>query len=574
MTIPERVMRNARRIPDRPAFMVRTEDRWQPIPWSTYGRDVHTVAAALAYLGIAPGDRVAILGHNRPEWITFDVGAMAAAAAPAGIYATSSAEEVEYILAHSGARIVLVENRTQWEKVASVRDRLPALEWIVLMRGAHGVDDECTLTWESFLSWGADGAAVVDERAVQRTPDALATLIYTSGTTGPPKGVMLTHDNLAWTGTQAVDLFAITSDDSTLSYLPLSHIAEQVFSIHAAATAGYPVWFARSIERLRSDLAEVRPTVFFGVPRVWEGIVRGVRSEVRKLDGPKGALAKWAMDAARVYHDRSLSSRADLISGTTYEAARRLVTDQIKRRIGLDRTRLALSGAAPIDPEVLDELTAIDLVVREVYGQSEDTGPTTINVPGATRIGSVGRPWPGTDVMLADDGEVLVRGRNVFAGYLGDAAATTAVLRDGWMHSGDVGVFDDDGYLTITGRKKEIIVTSGGKNIAPKPIEELLKRSAPIGEAVVVGDGRDYLSALIVVDDAYDGELDARDAVEDAIMGVNERLARVERIKRFDILPRPLTMEDGELTPTLKVKRSVVAEHFADRIAALYPTGR
>ncbi|RPI24153.1 MAG: long-chain fatty acid--CoA ligase, partial [Actinobacteria bacterium] len=276
MTIPHRVLANARRIADRPAFLRPRGGDWEPVTWEGYGADLEAAAAGLVALGLAPGGAVSILGFNRPEWVVFDVAAMAAGGAPAGIYTTNSAEEVGYILEHSRSRAVLVENRAQWEKVAAVRSGLPDLEAIVLMEGDHGIEDDGTLSWQGLLSLGGGGDRdQVARRMGSLQADAPATLIYTSGTTGPAKGVVLTHDNLAWTASTAIELLAITADERVLSYLPLSHIAEQVFTIHAAATAGYAVWFARSVERLRSDLPEVRPTVFFGVPRVWEGMERG-----------------------------------------------------------------------------------------------------------------------------------------------------------------------------------------------------------------------------------------------------------------------------------------------------------
>jgi long-chain acyl-CoA synthetase len=567
------VLSNARRIADRPAFMRRGDGGWEPTTWAEYGADLEAAAAGLVSLGLPAGGAVAVLGFNRREWVTFDTAAMAAGGVPAGIYTTNSAEEVGYILADSAAVAVLVENRAQWEKVAAVRSDLPHLQAVVLMEGDHDIDDSGTISWSRFLTMGGDAdRAEVAARMDALRPSTPATLIYTSGTTGPPKGVVLTHDNLAWTASSAIDLLGITADDRTLSYLPLSHIAEQVFSIHAATTAGYPVWFARSVERLRSDLPEANPTVFFGVPRVWEGIERAVRSELKRLDGPKARLAHWGIDAVRSYHRKQMAGGADPITQLAYQAASRLVTDRIKAQIGFGDTTLALSGAAPISADVLDYLAGIDVVVREVYGQSEDTGPTTINTEGNTRFGTVGKPWPGTEVAIGGDGEVLVRGRHVFSGYHGDPEATASTLVDGWLHTGDLGRFDDDGYLVLTGRKKEIIVTSGGKNIAPKLIESMLKREPGIGEAVLVGDGRDYLTALIGLDDDLQRGEEANDLVAAAVGRVNERLSRVEHVRRFEILPRPLSIDGGELTPTLKVKRAVVEERYAGLIDGMYPT--
>jgi len=501
-----------------------------------------------------------------------DVAAMAIGATPAGIYVTNSAEECAYVLGHSQAPVVLVENERQWEKIASIRDRVNPELRIVTMRGCE-VDDERTWTWETFADSGEgipDGA--LDERLDAIKANDPATLIYTSGTTGAPKAVVLTHDNLAWTARGAVDLYGIRTTDVTLSYLPLSHIAEQIFTIHAPAFGVFTVAFARSIERLRADLVEVAPTVFFGVPRVWENIERGVRREWRKLRGHQSRLMGWAMDVGRgvaAYRNAGEDPPAHLAAQHALAGA--LVYRKVKARLGFSRLRVAISSAAPISKEVLDFLAGVDVIVHEVYGQSETTGPTTANVPGATRFGSVGRAWPGTEVPIAADGEVLSRGRNVFAGYLHDEAATAHALGGGWLHSGDLGELDDGGFLRITGRKKEIIVTSGGKNVSPKAIETLLKRHDAVEEAVVVGDGRDYLVALIVADRSVDD--DAERAIARAVEDVNGRVATPERIRRYRILDRSFTIDAGELTPTMKLRRRVIEEHFAEEIAALYPTG-
>lgn len=575
-TIPALVLAHSERLADRPAFHTRDDAGWSSITWAGYGEYVRSAAAALIALGVLREDAVAILGFNRPEWVVFDVAAMAIGATPAGIYATNSPSECAHILSHSQARVVLVEDEAQWEKVAEVRDQLPHLQHIVLMARAHVVD-EMTVSWGEFLDLGGpEDEKEVDRRLHELEPGDSATLIYTSGTTGPPKGVILSHENLAWTARAAVDLFHISAEDTTLSYLPLSHIAEQVFSIHTAAQSGHQVYFARSIESLRSDLTAARPSVFFGVPRVWESIERGVTRELARLDGPRAAVAGWARQVATRVNGARNEGRGPGIPDTVqYETAKRVLLDRVRREIGLDHCRLALSGAAPVAAGVLESLASVDIVVRDVYGQSEDTGPTSINLPGATRFGTVGRAFPGTEVSLAADGEVIVGGPHVFKGYLRDEVATKETLINGRLATGDIGSFDDDGFLTITGRKKEIIITSGGKNVAPRPIEQMLKRHGVVSDAVVIGDGMDYLTALIVVDEDEVGDAgDGEERVAAAVDEVNEQLAKAEEIRRFSILERPMSIETGELTPTLKVKRGVVVRQFADTIAAMYPRRR
>jgi long-chain acyl-CoA synthetase len=584
-TIPHRVLTNAQRLHEAPAYHVRGPSGWEATSWATYGDQVRRAGAALVALGAEEGTPVCILGANRPEWVIFDVGAMAAGAVPAGIYATSSPSECEYILNHSEAPVVLVEDAAQWAKIASVRDQLPHLRHAVLMAGAEAVDDPMVLSWEEFLGRGDDAGPALDNRLDGLRPESLGTFIYTSGTTGRPKAVMLTHDNLAWTAARAADLVGALPEDRVLSYLPLSHIAEQMFSIHLPAVTGTSVYYAESIDKLLENLGEVRPTLFFGVPRVWEKFQAGVSAKLAEATGAKAKIAAQAMAVGRqVIERRNRGLAPPLPAQIQYQAFQKVVYSKVKAALGLDQARLCASGAAPVARELLEFFAGLDLPIYEVYGQSEDSGPTTFNAPGHTRFGTVGPAFPGVEVKIAGDGEILVRGRNVFAGYYKDAEATAEALEDGWLHSGDLGEFDADGYLTITGRKKDIIVTSGGKNVAPKLIEGGLKNHPLISEAMVIGDRRKYLTVLVTLDAeaaarflserglsgrAMDNEAVLAE-VETVLQAVNTELARVEQVKKFTVLPRELSMAEGELTPTLKVKRNVVLDHFASQIEAMY----
>jgi long-chain acyl-CoA synthetase len=457
-----------------------------------------------------------------------------------------------------------------------------------MMAGASPVADPLVVSWEEFL---AAGDGVEDRRLAERLaalePDGLATLIYTSGTTGPPKGVMLSHRNLTWTADTSIGMVGLTPEDRSLSYLPLSHIAEQMFTIHGPITAGAAVYFAESLERLPDNLKEVQPTVFFGVPRIWEKFHAAISGKLAGATGIKAKLAAWALAVGEKVNRRRIAGAGEPSGALAlaYALAGRLIFSKVKPAIGLGRARVCVSGAAPIAREVLEFFTKLDVVVLEVYGQSEDTGPTSFNRPERVRFGTVGPPIPGVEVRIADDGEILVRGPNVFLGYYKDDDATAATLKDGWLHSGDLGSFDDDGFLQITGRKKEIIITAGGKNIAPKNIEAALKNHRLINEAVVIGDRRKFLSCLLTLDPdaaaafaaerglptstlADDATLRAE--LQAAVDAVNHELARVEQIKRFTVLPRNLTIEDGELTPTLKVKRSKVYRNWERAIEGMY----
>jgi long-chain acyl-CoA synthetase len=548
---------------------------------------VRRAGKALIALGQKPGFTTCILGFNRSEWVAFDVATMAAGGAPAGIYTTCSPEEVAYIIHHAESEVVLLENEGQWSKVQKRLGELPRLKHVVMMRGAPRIEHPLVMSYEDFLTRG-DGVTDAEffARIDALEPDGLATLIYTSGTTGPPKGVMLSHTNLSWTADCSKGLVNGDAQDCSLSYLPLSHIAEQVFTIHGPITMGASVYFAESIERVSDNLKEVQPTLFFGVPRIWEKMHAGITGKLKEAKGTKKKLVDWAMNVAREANAiRMRGGEPTGLVGAQYKLAQRLVLGKLKAAIGMSRARTCVSGAAPIAREVLEFFASIDVLVSEVYGQSEDTGPTSFNRTHNTKLGTVGQPIPGVLVKIAEDGEILVKGPNVFLGYYKEPEATAETLEDGWLHSGDLGAFDDEGFLSITGRKKEIIITAGGKNIAPKNIEGALKNYTPIVEAVVIGDRRKYLTALVVIDAAQAAEIagtPAADAealkrhpavvaaVQKAVDEVNASLARVETVKKFHILEQPFSIEAGELTPTLKLKRRVVYDRYAREIEGMY----
>ncbi|MFN7145738.1 MAG: AMP-dependent synthetase/ligase, partial [Myxococcota bacterium] len=572
--------------PAAPAYHAKTDGAWHATSYAAYAAEVRTAARALVALGLGPKDTVCILGFNRPEWVVFDVAAMCVGAAPAGIYTTSSPAEVQYIVDHAESPVILLENAAQWAKVDKVRDQLPKLRHVVMMKGAV-VNDPLVLSWEQFLA-KAEGVpdAEIDRRVDALKLEDLATLIYTSGTTGPPKAVMLSHDNLAWTAGTAVSFAKFTASDSSLSYLPLSHIAEQMFSIHAPITAGSSVWFAESMEKVPENLKEVQPTVVFAVPRIWEKFHAGLSVRLGEATGVKAKLVAWATETGRAYNAAKHAGKdPGGWLGFQHQVAHKLIYSKVKPLIGLGRARICISGAAPVAKEVISFLSGLDIVVHEVYGQSEGSGPTTFNLPdGGTLLGSVGKPIPGCEVKLAEDGEICARGRNVFLGYYKDPAATAETLQDGWLLSGDLGAWDADGYLAIVGRKKEILITAGGKNIAPKNIEAALKNHPLIGEAVVIGDRRAYLTALLQIDpdalkrfgdangiaDVSADHAKVREELQKAVDACNEQFARVEHVRKWRVLPRPLAIDTGELTPTLKIKRKKVYENFSSEIEAMY----
>lgn len=582
-TIPSRLLRQAELRPSAPAYYVRDSGIWKSTSWAGYAALVRRAGKALIALGFEPGQCTSILGSNKPEWCIFHVATMAAGGAAAGIYTTNSPEEVAYIVGHSDSPFVLVENEAQWKKIEQKRAELPKLKNVIIMAGGGAVKDPMVLSWEQFL---AKGDGVADEKLQQRIhalePGGLASLIYTSGTTGPPKGVMLTHANLAWTAQCAVDMTDLTSSDWSLSYLPLSHIAEQMFTIHGPISSGMRVYFSEGIQFLRENLKEVQPTIFFGVPRVWEKFYSAVHGKVSSAEGAKAKLVNWALDVGRrASQQRAYGGTPDDVE---YKLAKKLIFDKIKPELGMANARICVSGAAPIAKEVLEFFSGLDLPILEVYGQSEDCGPTSFNFPGDFRFGSVGRAVPGIDVKIAEDGEIIVKGPNVFAGYYREPKATAETLVDGWMHSGDLGEFRN-GFLYITGRKKDILITAGGKNIAPKNLESDLKQHPLVGEAVVIGDRRPYLTALVSLDPeavaAYcqergldpnkaSNDTSIRASIQNVVDEMNRKVARVETVKKFVILEKPLSIESGELTPTMKVKRKVVNDKFAGVIDQMY----
>jgi len=586
-TIVARLLEQGRVRPTAPAYFEKIGDSWVPTNWRDYVAQVRQAGKALIALGVEPGTNVAILGFNRPEWAIVLLAAMAVNAAGAGIYTTSSPEEVEHVIDHAESSVVLLENEEQWAKVNQIRGALPGLRYVIMMRGSS-IDDPLAMTWEAFMARGSEvEESLLDARIAAIRPEHLASLIYTSATTGPSKAVMLSHDALAFTAHEAIQMFDLGPSDSLLSYLPLSHIAEQTYTVHGSATAAYAVYYAESIPKLLDNLKEVQPTIFFGVPRIWERFYEGVTKQMAEASGVQARIAEWAMDIGQqVSGLRNHGQEPAGLLAMQYRLATRLVYSKVKDALGFSRLKLANFSAAPINPDILVFFSGLDLIIHEIYGQSEGCGPTTVNRRGATKFGSGGLPFPGTEVALADDGEIMLRGRNVFMGYLKNPAATAETLIDGWLHSGDLGEFDEDGFLYIVGRKKEIIITSGGKNIAPKNIETALKRIPLVAEAVVIGERRKFLSALLTLNPERAAQFAAEHGLEGQVLHqdplviaeiqrgidelVNPHFARVENIRKFAVLPRSLSIETGELTPTLKIKRRVVYEHFADEIESMY----
>ncbi|MBX3190403.1 MAG: AMP-binding protein [Labilithrix sp.] len=577
---------------DRPALRVKRDGGWRTVSWSAYGRDARRAGRALIKLGVEKGKGVSLIGANCPEWLIADVGAILAGAMPAGIYTTNSAEQVRYITDHCEAKVAFADTPAQVEKFVAEKDRMPHLEVVVQMIGEPAADAGGgklrVLGWDAFLKIGDEAPeADLEQRMKEQKPDDVCTLIYTSGTTGEPKAVMITHTNLVWTAGSLLDTLNLGPDDVTLSYLPLSHVAEQMLTIHGPMAMGSLLYFAESLEKLGENLAEVRPTLFMGVPRVWEKIQAKMVAAGASAPPVRKKLVAWARKqglAGGFAEQRS--EKKPLL----FPIAKKLVFDKVRQRLGLDRARICVTSAAPISRDTLEFFLALGLPILEVYGMSECTGPATYSPPDNYRTGKCGICLPGAEIKLAEDGEICMRGKHVFKGYLKDPESTKNALdADGWLHSGDIGTIDRDGFLQITDRKKDLLITAGGENIAPQVLEGHLKGIPIVAQAVVIGDRRKYLSALVTLDpERIKAEASAAGSpaksvdeaarcdtfkkhLERQIDGVNERLARVQTIKRFTIIPREFTIEGGELTPTMKVKRKVVNEKYRKEIEALYP---
>lgn len=558
---------------------------WVSRTYDEVGAIVRKLSLGLIDLGIGKGDKVSILANTRPEWTYFDFAALSAGATVVPIYQTNSPEECQYVLENSDARVIVVEDDAQLEKIREVEDRCPKLEHVIRMTGSGGG----AISADELSERGAGRSdAEWAERWGSVTKDDICTFIYTSGTTGPPKGCVISHGNYRAMLDMILEQAVIEDDELTYLYLPLAHSFALLVQLGSFELGAQLAYWERDPLRIVPNLSEVNPTYFPSVPRIFEKIYTAATTEVAKEGGAKKAIFDWAIRVGERYHEaerREGSSPGPLLRAK-HALADRLVLSRIRGLFGTN-LRQALSGAAPINPEILRFFHAAGVLVLEGWGMTETSTAATIATPWDFKVGTIGKPFPGCEVRVADDGEILVKGPNVFQGYYKNDEATRETIRDGWLHTGDVGEIDPDGFIKVTGRKKDIIITAGGKNITPANLEAEVKQHALVSQAVVVGDRRPYLIALVTLDPdeavkfAQENDLpedpeqlasnDAvRAAIDAHIQQLNEKFARVEQIKRFTILPHDLTQQRGELTPTLKVKRAVVADKYGDEVEGLY----
>lgn len=594
-TIPSAFEESARTSPDVKGLSWKENGEWKSLSFREYRDAVREVANAWLAAGLKPGEFVTIMARNIPEHYLADLGAVHARGVGVSLYNTLSPEQATYIVNHCEATFAVAEHGDCLDKFLKIKEEIPAVKKLIVLDAPDDfvTDGEWMVAWEDFVEagreFGKQNPDAFDQSWKAVKPEDLLTLIYTSGTTGPPKGVMIDHRNVLFVGHMLDAVGKREPGDRVISYLPLAHIAERAGSMYLAPIFQTSVYLCEDFLQLGSYLPEVKPTIFFGVPRVFEKMHAALLAGMAAAEESQKQMADWALDIGRqvsVYEQKGESVPEEL---QTMHNNAQMVLGAIRARLGLDETRNLISGAAPISTEVLEFFHAIGLRIAEIYGQSEDTGPTSLNPYERIKIGTVGPALPGVEVKLADDGELLVRGPNVTKGYYKDPELTAETFdSDGWLHSGDVCEIDQDGYLRVVDRKKEIIITAGGKNIAPSNLENALKEHPLIGQAAAIGDRRKFVSALIVLDPevapgwAQQHGLASKsiadlaqepvvvEEIQKAVDEVNKGFSQVEQIKKFTVLPSEWTAESEELTPTLKLKRRVINDKYADEIERMY----
>jgi long-chain acyl-CoA synthetase len=558
--------------------------QWVSKTYAEVGEIVRQLALGLIDLGVEKGDKVSILANTRPEWTYFDFAALSAGATVVPIYQTNSPEECQYVLENSDAKVVIVEDDEQLAKITAIRDQVPKVEHVIRIEGSGGG----AISMEELIARGAGHSDSEWEQRWQSVgPDDICTLIYTSGTTGPPKGCVLSHGNYRSMVTMALDESVLERESTTYLFLPLAHSFALLIELLSFDLGGCIAYWERDPLKIIPNLSEVRPNYFPSVPRIFEKIYTAATADVEKEGGLKKAVFSWAIRVGRKVRKRERAGkRVGFLLRKQYEIADKQVLSKIRDLFG-GQIKNCVTGAAPINPEILRFFDAAGVLILEGWGMTETATAATVARPDAFKFGKVGRAFNGCAIKIADDGEILVKGPNIFKGYYKNEEATRETLEDGWLHTGDIGELDEDGYLSITGRKKDIIITAGGKNITPANLEAEIKQSPYVSQCVVIGDRRPYLVALITLDMEECEKLCAekgwtadpaelrrnegmRAIIQEHLDKINEKFARVEQVKKFEILPHDLSQETGELTPTLKVKRNVVADKFEQDVDSLY----
>jgi len=595
-TIARSFLKSVEQRGDRPAIREKKFGIWQPTSWREWLQISKDIAFGLHASGFRPGDVASIIANAVPEWVYADMGILCAGGVSSGIYPTDSSSQVEYLINDSSTKVIFAEDEEQLDKILACRSRCPTLQKIVVfdMEGLHGFSDPMVLSLAEFMALGRnheqDNEALWDEMIGSRNANDLAILVYTSGTTGPPKGAMHSNRSVTHQMRHANDLFPSSDNEERLVFLPLCHVAERIGGYYISLALGSVMNFAESPETVPDNLREVQPTAFLAVPRVWEKFYSGVTIALKDATTFQNWMYRKALAIGnRVTEYKLQGDTPPLSLRLANSAAYYLVFRNIRRMLGLDRCRLAFTGAAPIAPDLIRWYLALGIDMREVYGQTENCGVATVMPPDRIKLGSVGKAAPWGEVAISPQGEILIRGDFLFMGYLNQPEKTAETIdAKGWLHTGDVGSIDNEGFVRITDRMKDIIITSGGKNITPSEIENQLKFSPYVSDAVVIGDKRPYLTCLLMIDQenvekyAQDHDIpftnyaslcraaEIQDLIQREIEAVNVNFARVETIKKFYLIERQLTPEDEELTPTMKLKRSFVNKRYAAEINAMY----
>ncbi|WP_437757329.1 AMP-dependent synthetase/ligase [Sorangium sp. So ce1389] len=593
-TVLHRLDQWANESPDAPAQRYRSQGQWRTLTAREYRDRVYHLALFIESRGFDASQIGAILSYNCPQWVHADLAALLVGGKSAGLYPNSTAKDIQYILSHTEATLLSVQNKEYYQKISAgggESDVPDSVRWILVFDGDASFSPKA-ISYEQALAEGRalaqqPGAKKYADYLAKIDPNAGAFLIYTSGTTGNPKGAVLSHHNLAYASDIASKYWGLPfARGSMFSFLPLCHIAEKLQSVGVGITKRYTVNFCSKFENVATELPDVQPTLLLCVPRLWEKMMEGVMAKVRGGKGAKKKLAEWALSVGARVAEAKFAKRApsplDLVQ---LKIADKLVLSKVRTALGLSKAEVIASGAAALAPHIMTWFRALGLDILEAFGQTESTGIISMTEPGVEGAGTVGKPVPGVEFKLADDGELLTRGPHVFMGYFKDEAATQAVLKGGWLHTGDLGEWNERGQLKIRGRKKEILKTSGGKMIAPLPIEEKLKAAEIISQVCMVGDGRKYISALITLTEGKLAELKDRGAlngdaaitspevvnqVKAHIDSLNAGLASFEQIKKFTVLGREFSVQDGEMTPTLKMKRNVIEQRFRGVIDQMY----
>ncbi|HUT53162.1 MAG TPA: long-chain fatty acid--CoA ligase [bacterium] len=592
-SIPEKFFKMAGERPGRTLFKNKEGGEWRDVAWSEVADAVKDIGNGFLSLGLQAGERVAILAENRLDWIYADLGLLAAGAVVVTIYPSNLPHEVEYIVSHSGSRFIVISGQGQYQKLADRKETMPALTKIISL---DALDDPApdVISLSKLRELGREVKAgkpnALKERTAALKPDDLCTMVYTSGTTGPPKGAMITHGNILAVH-EAIDKILKLDQDSdmTLSILPYAHVYERIGGIFNAIFASITIAIGEGLDKIAANVAEIRPTLILGAPRLYEKMYAGIQKNIAASSPTKQKIFAWAMGVGKEVGPYKLASKPlPLGLKLKYALADKLVFSTIKQKFG-GRIRFFVSAAAPISKDIIEFFHALDILIIEGWGMTETSAPSTINRPDCVRFGSVGQVLPGTEVKIAADGEVMVRGPNVFMGYYSkDGPIRDEFADDGWFHTGDIGRIDDDGFLYITDRKKDIIITAGGKNISPQNIENILKTDLYISEALVFGDRMKFLSAIITLDEEaaiawaqkegiafkdfaeLSQKPETKKMIETRISVLNRNLPKHETIKKIQILDRQFQQDLGEITPTMKLKRKVLNQKFGKVFEQMY----